>query len=249
VPLPVRRCQRPTHTHALVRKLPLYHPLRPLPPLPCPVDVEPSAPPEPHSQATRSSGRTRRPPPRNLEHLIVAVSNTARQRQGSPSKKRKVVVLAADEMDVDVDAESESAASASKKKAPAPVPVDVVEDSTPPVEEVEFGRGARRATRRSGGKDLSVTPTPPPQAQAQAEVPAAGSKPQSRVVSGSGSQARKPRSAPRRVTRRNSDETSSEEKDAGESIPAPVSRRTSSRRTGGSAGVEHPSGIAVSVRA
>ncbi|KAB5593304.1 hypothetical protein CTheo_3222 [Ceratobasidium theobromae] len=90
VPLPTRRPRSPP-----ARRLPLYHPLRPLPPLPVP--DPPSAPVEP-ALPTRSSARTRRPPPRNLEHLIVAVSNTARQRQASPAKKRKV------DMDDDPDA-------------------------------------------------------------------------------------------------------------------------------------------------
>ncbi|KAF8608567.1 hypothetical protein BDV93DRAFT_202651 [Ceratobasidium sp. AG-I] len=256
VPLPARRRLRTTF--ALTRQLPLYHPSRPLrdlPPLPTPVDVE-TVVPEP--QATRSSGRTRRPPPRNLEHLIVAVSNTARQRENgrekekererSPAKKRKVVVLAVDDLDVEMDTPTPtptptvtptpapesvrgnaSRSAALKKKAQPVVPVEVHED-TPPVEEADSGRGARRATRR-GGKDVSVTPTPPP-----AEVPAPAAK-SSRSRS---SQAPKGRKA----LRRNSDETATEETDGGESqsktTPAPPAkssrlppRRTRARRSGG----------------
>ncbi|KAJ1304362.1 hypothetical protein OPQ81_005517 [Rhizoctonia solani] len=240
VPLTVRRRQRPIK---LTRTLPLYHPLRPLPPLPSPADSEPSAPPESQNPATRSSGRTRRPPPRNLEHLIVAVSNTAKQRQGSPAKKRKVVVIAADEMDVDVDQESETGSSKKKSKNPTFVEMD-----EPTVEETDSSSGrARRAARRGGGKE-SLTPTPPPQeppaskTQAARSSSAAQSK---KPVSGNG------RSTARRVTRRNSDETSSEEKDTAESTLVPTSassvpRRTSARR---SAGIEHAEGITVSVRA
>ncbi|KAH7339401.1 hypothetical protein B0J17DRAFT_716429 [Rhizoctonia solani] len=210
-PLTVRRHQRPLK---LTRTLPLYHPLRPLPPLPSPADSEPSVPPESQNPATRSSGRTRRPPPRNLEHLIVAVSNTAKQRQGSPAKKRKVVVIATDEMDVDVDAESETGSS--KKRANHSVETT----DEPMVEETDSSSGrARRAARRSGGKE-SVTPTPPPQ------EPPVSSKTQAGRAS-SGAQSKKStssngRSTARRVTRRNSDETSSEEKDTAESTPVPA---------------------------
>ncbi|CAE7081101.1 unnamed protein product [Rhizoctonia solani] len=220
VPLRGPRRQRPLK---LSRTLPLYHPLRPLPPLPPPTTHEPSAPAESQNPATRSSGRTRRPPPRNLEHLIVAVSNTAKQRQGSPAKKRKVVVIAADEMDVDDESEGSS-----KKKKDS----EVLED---PEFETDSSLGrARRAARRNG-KD-SATPTPPPQEPAKqpARAPSGQSK---KPVSRTG----------RRVTRRNSDETSSEEKDTESiAVPAPpaASRRTSARR---SAGVEQA--IAVSVRA
>ncbi|CAE6508865.1 unnamed protein product [Rhizoctonia solani] len=235
VPLSVRRRIRPLK---LTRTLPLYHPLRPLPPLPSPAESEPSAPAESQNPATRSSGRTRRPPARNLEHLIVAVSNTAKQRQGSPAKKRKVVVIA-DDMDV----EDESETGSSKKKNG--ISVELVEE---PVEETDSSSGrARRAARRNGGKE-SATPTPPPQ------EPLSSSKTQ--ATRASAAQSKKPalshgRPAARRVTRRNSDETSSEEKDTAESTPVPTSaplvpRRTSARR---SAGVEHAEGIAVSVRA
>ncbi|KAF8757147.1 hypothetical protein RHS01_04040 [Rhizoctonia solani] len=203
VPLTICRRQRPLK---LTRTLPLYHPLRPLPPLPSPVDSEPSAPVE-QNPATRSSGRTRRPPPRNLEHLIVAVSNTAKQRQGSPAKKRKVVVIAADEMDIDIDAESETGSSKKKTKESGSTSVELSEE--PAGDDTDSGSGrAKRAARRNGGKDLSVTPTPPPQ------EPTASSKTQARASS---AQSKKPvsghgRSAARRVTRRNSDETSSEER-------------------------------------
>ncbi|KEP51358.1 hypothetical protein V565_063270 [Rhizoctonia solani 123E] len=240
VPLTVRRRQRALK---LTRTLPLYHPLRPLPPLPSPADSEPSVPVESQNPATRSSGRTRRPPPRNLEHLIVAVSNTAKQRQTSPTKKRKVVVIADDDMDMDIDFESETGSL--KKKTKDSSGVDLVED--PAFEETDSSSGrARRAARRNGGKD-SVTPTPPPQ-----EHPAPST---TKTARSSGAQAKKPalssRSTARRVTRRNSDETSSEEKDTAEPAlvptPAPaVPRRTSARR---SAGIEHAEGIAVSVRA
>ncbi|KAG9079126.1 hypothetical protein FS749_008808 [Ceratobasidium sp. UAMH 11750] len=241
MPLPVRRRLRPTH--ALTRKLPLYHPSRPLrdlPPLPTPVDVQAAAP-EP--QATRSSARTRRPPPRNLEHLIVAVSNTARtrererdkdrnDRERSPAKKRKVVVLATDEMDVDVDVpapapvasapvvaesgRSSSRSSASKKKAPAPEPTPMIED-TPPVEELETGKNTRRVTRR--GKDISVTPTPPPPEPAK-EAP---SKSQSSR-------------APARKSRPSKTGSEAESTPAATPVPPAITRRTSARRSGGGDG-------------
>ncbi|CAE6430372.1 unnamed protein product [Rhizoctonia solani] len=241
VPLTVRRRQRPIK---LTRTLPLYHPLRPLPPLPSPAESEPSAPVE-QNPATRSSGRTRRPPPRNLEHLIVAVSNTAKQRQGSPAKKRKVVVIAADEIDIDGDGESET--NSSKKKKDSGSTLELAEEAT--FDDTDSGSGrAKRAARRSGGKDSSATPTPPPQ-----EPPATSKTQPARA---SGAQSKKPassntRSTARRVTRRNSDETSSEEKDTAEStlVPAQVpsaARRTSARR---SAGIEHAEPIAISVRA
>ncbi|CAE6446170.1 unnamed protein product [Rhizoctonia solani] len=242
VPLTIRRRQRPLK---LTRTLPLYHPLRPLPPLPSPAESEPSAPVESQNPATRSSGRTRRPPPRNLEHLIVAVSNTAKQRQSSPAKKRKVVVIAADEMDVDVDAESETGSL--KKRAKDSELAD-----EPMVEETDSSSGrARRAARRSGGGKESATPTPPPQ-----EPPVSSTTKTQTGRALPGAQSKKPvssngRSTGRRVTRRNSDETSSEEKDTAESTPvhtpAPTaSRRISARR---SAGVDHAEGITVSVRA
>lgn len=209
----------------------------------------------------------------------MAVSNNARQRENgrekdkdkererSPAKKRKVVVLATDEMEVDADVRdtptptptvtptpvpepargNASRSAASKKKAQPAAPVEVPED-TPPIEETDSGRGTRRATRR-GGKDVSVTPTPPP---AEAPVPAAKSS-RSRPAQ----QAIKPKQPPK-VTRRNSDETATEETDASESVtkPAPATapksssrfppRRTSARRSGG---IEQAEDLPVSVRA
>ncbi|QRW08086.1 hypothetical protein RhiLY_07085 [Ceratobasidium sp. AG-Ba] len=241
VPLPMRRRLRPTH--ALARKLPLYHPSRPLrelPPLPSAAGVEEAAP-EP--QATRTSGRTRRPPPRNLEHLIVAVSNTARtrerekdkerhdrDRERSPAKKRKVVVLAADEMDVDVDMPSPVPEPAPAPVAPAPADSGrsssrnaaskkkaPVPEPTPMLEDTPpvEDRSSRRVTRR--GKDISVTPTPPP---IEPPKEAAASKHSSR--------------APSRKSRPSKAGSEGESTPAATPVPTPaVTRRTSARKSGG----------------